>query len=464
VLRLASSLRLSDTLSGDIVEFTAPRELKMYVCGLTVYDYAHIGHARTLLTFDVLYRLADAKGFSVKYVQNFTDVDDKIIDRASRMGISPAELADRFIGEALHDFDLLNVRRPTMMPRATQHITGMHKLIEGLIEGGHAYAVPSGVYFSVSTFPEYGKLSKKRVDQLVAGARVEPDPHKRDPADFALWKIYEDGPLWDSPWGRGRPGWHIECSAMIREHLGETIDVHGGGADLIFPHHENEIAQSESYTGRPLSRTWVHVGMLNLGPEKMAKSTGNVIRIRDAVERWGPNTLRTYLLSSHYRSPLGFSAEGLRKAYENWRIIESAAYDLADDPPSADVESREARSHLAEFDGALSDDLDTPTAISVLVRFSRLIGRLSSGRRLGGSSREISEAFATMFDVMGYRLPPGPVPDSVMALVDERNRLRSEGKFGDADSIRDGLRSEGYELVDLPGRTSVRIVERPRFE
>lgn len=454
------SFFVSDTLTGGPVEFTAPRELKMYVCGLTVYDYAHIGHARTLLVFDVLHRMALSKGFTVKYVQNFTDIDDKIIERASRVGMEPLELAERFIGEALHDMDLLNIRRPTLMPRATQHIATMQKLIEGLIERGHAYVVPSGVYFSVRTFPDYGKLSKKRVDQLLAGARVEPDPNKRDPADFALWKIYEGGPLWDSPWGKGRPGWHIECSSMIYEHLGETIDIHGGGSDLVFPHHENEIAQSESYTGKPLARAWVHVGMLNIRSSKMAKSLGNVIRIRDAVDMWGPNTLRTYLLSSHYRNSMEFSADGLLKSHENWRIIESAAYDLLDYPPSGDSGPGEAEEYLREFDDAISSDLDTPRAISVLVKFSRFIGRLSAERRLGNSGREVGEYFWAMFDAMGYRLPRGPIPEDVLKLVERRRALRSEGRFGEADAIREELRARGYELVDLPDRTSIRVVER----
>ncbi|MGB9733322.1 MAG: cysteine--tRNA ligase [Conexivisphaera sp.] len=460
--RLRPSFFVSDTLSGAPVEFTAPRELRMYVCGLTVYDYAHIGHARTMLVFDVLHRMAISKGFYVRYLQNFTDIDDKIIDRASKVGVDPLKFAEKFMVEALHDMDLLNIRRPTLMPRATQHISAMQRLIQGLIERGHAYVVPSGVYFSVRTFPEYGKLSKKRVDQLMAGARVEPDPHKRDPADFALWKVYDTGPLWDSPWGKGRPGWHIECSAMINEHLGETIDIHGGGADLVFPHHENEIAQSESYTGKPLARAWVHVEMLNLRSEKMAKSLGNVIRIRDAVEMWGPNTLRTYLLSSNYRSPLEFSVDGLVKSHENWRIIESAAYDLVDYPPSGDFESQDARNYFKEFDDAISADLDTPRAISTLVRFSRFVGRLSSERRLGSSSKEVGEYFWTMFDVLGYRLPPGPPPDDVLTLVERRRKLRSEGRFSDADAIRDDLRARGYELVDLPDRTSVRMVERLR--
>ena len=454
------SFFVSDTLTGGPVEFTAPRELKMYVCGLTVYDYAHIGHARTLLVFDVLHRMALSKGFTVKYVQNFTDIDDKIIERASRVGVGPLELAERFIGEALRDMDLLNIRRPTLMPRATQHIATMQKLIEGLIERGHAYVVPSGVYFSVRTFPDYGKLSKKRVDQLLAGARVEPDPNKRDPADFALWKIYEGGPLWDSPWGKGRPGWHIECSSMIYEHLGETIDIHGGGSDLVFPHHENEIAQSESYTGKPLARAWVHVGMLNIRSSKMAKSLGNVIRIRDAVDMWGPNTLRTYLLSSHYRNSMELSADGLLKSHENWRIIESAAYDLLDDPPSGDSGPGEAEEYLREFDDAISSDLDTPRAISALVKFSRFIGRLSAERRLGSSGREVGEYFWAMFDAMGYRLPRGPIPEDVLKLVERRRALRSEGRFGEADAIREELRARGYELVDLPDRTSIRVVER----
>ncbi len=457
---LSPSLRIKDTLSGGLVEFRAPGRMRMYVCGLTVYDYVHIGHARTLLVFDVLYRLIEAKGFDVKYVQNFTDVDDKIIMRARELGIEPSQLAETFMEEALRDFQLLNLKRPTVMPRATQHVGDMQRIISALVEGGYAYVTPSGVYYRVSRFPEYGKLSKKKPEQLLAGARIEPDPHKLDPADFALWKIYGDGPLWESPWGRGRPGWHIECSTMIHAHLGETIEIHGGGADLIFPHHENEIAQSEAYTGKPLSKVWMHVGLLNMRKEKMAKSLGNVIRIRDAISWWGPNTLRLYLLSSHYRNPLEFSLEGLKKAHENWRIIESAAHELLENPPTS---SSEVDGAIDEFDEALSNDLNTPSAIAALVKLSRFIGRLAASHELTGSSTGVAKAFATMFDIMGFKLlEPGPEEvQKVERLVEMRTMLRREGRFDEADAVREKLRDMGYEITDYPDRSSWRKVERP---
>lgn len=462
---LSGPVRLRDTLSRELVEFRPPGVVRMYVCGMTVYDYAHIGHARTFVVFDVLYRLLKAKGFDVRYVQNFTDVDDKIIDRARELGVSPRELAERFIQETLEDFERLNLARPSLMPRATHHIQDMIDIISGLISKGYAYKTATGVYFDVSKFPGYGKLSRVKSEDLRAGARVEPDPSKRNPADFALWKFFGDEPSWDSPWGRGRPGWHIECSAMVLKHLGGEIEIHGGGADLIFPHHENEIAQTESLTGAPVAKAWVHVGLLNLREVKMAKSIGNVIRIRDAISWWGLNTLRLYLLSNHYRSPLEVNLEGLRKAYENWRLIESAAYELVDNVPQSDSEDPQARKLLVEFDSALSNDLNTPPAIKTLVKTSRYINRLSATGKLRGSSKELKHVFDTMMYIIGLRLPEITEEERVEVerLVTERSRYRREKRFREADEIRERLRRMGVELIDLPGGTKWRKVERPDF-
>jgi cysteinyl-tRNA synthetase len=284
-----------------------PGKIGMYVCGVTVYDMCHVGHARAYVTADLVYRYLRHQGLEVKYVRNFTDVDDKIIKRAAELGVSSRELADRFIREFYRDMDALGILRPQVEPRVTDHIPDIIRTVERLVERGHAYAVGGDVYFEVDSFPGYGKLSRRNLEDLRAGARVEVDERKRNPLDFALWKASKPGePAWDSPWGPGRPGWHIECSTMSTKYLGETFDLHGGGKDLVFPHHENEIAQSEAATGQPFARVFFHNGFVNIDKEKMSKSLNNFFTIREMVERYEPEALRYFLLGTHYRSPISF--------------------------------------------------------------------------------------------------------------------------------------------------------------
>ena len=311
------TLRIYNTQSRKKEDFE-PREagkIGLYVCGITVYDSCHVGHARSAIVFDVITRYLKYCGYAVTYVKNFTDVDDKIIAKARAEGKSIAEIAERYIGEHDEDMGKLGVARPTETPRATEHIDGMIRMVATLLEKGLAYTVGGDVYYAVEQFPGYGKLSGRALDDLVAGARVDVNERKHNPLDFALWKASKEGePWWESPWGRGRPGWHLECSVMSQRYLGDTFDIHGGGEDLIFPHHENEIAQSEGTTGKPLARYWIHNGFVRVNSEKMSKSLGNFFTIRDILGQYHPEVLRLFLLQSHYRSPVDFSDAALAEA------------------------------------------------------------------------------------------------------------------------------------------------------
>ncbi|MGA1974624.1 MAG: cysteine--tRNA ligase [Conexivisphaerales archaeon] len=456
---LGPSISLKDTLTGERVslDLASKKEVRIYVCGLTVYSYAHIGHAKSFVFFDVLRRVLKGKGFKVTVAQNFTDVDDKIIDRAKVLGVSPLSLAEENIKGYFDDFGLLNVERADLYPRATENIREILDFIGGLLQKGAAYPARTGVYFDVSKFPGYGKLSKVNTEELEAGARIEPDPAKRNPADFALWKFSDSDPSWDSPWGRGRPGWHIECSAMVHKYLGEPLDIHGGGEDLLFPHHENEIAQSETLTGKPLARIWIHVGLLNLSNEKMSKSLGNVIGVREAVSRWGPNTLRYFLLSNRYRNQVAFTEEAVRNSNSNWAVIEGAAYELLH-PAGTDREapSAELEASLSAFDRAISDDVDTPAALAELVNLSRLVNRLSSQNRLGpDASKTVGSYFDLMFPTLGFALPVPSAQEvaEVSALIASRADFRAKGMFKEADGIRNELSARKVRLVDRKGGT-----------
>jgi len=310
-------MRISNTMTRTKEEFVplVPGEVRMYVCGVTVYDYSHIGHARSAMVFDVIRRYLIFKGYRVKFVKNYTDVDDRIIKRANDQGVTAREFAERFIAAEREDMASLGVLAPDVDPKATEHVSEMIALIERLVAGGHAYPVEGDVYFAIASFPPYGRLSGKNLDDLLAGARVEVDERKRDPRDFALWKAAKPGePSWESPWGPGRPGWHIECSAMAMEYLGATFDIHGGGEDLIFPHHECEIAQTEACTGQPFARYWVHNGMVNMGKEKMSKSLGNTLNINGIVKRHSPDTLRLWMLGTHYRNMIEWSEERVEES------------------------------------------------------------------------------------------------------------------------------------------------------
>ncbi len=372
------TIHLYNTLSRkkEIFEPVIPNKVRIYVCGPTVYDSCHIGHARSVVVFDVLVRYLRARGFEVDYARNFTDVDDKIITKANQTGLSCSEVSEKYIKEFYEDMDALKVERATHEPRATEHISDIIKIVETLIEKDHAYQIDGDVYFSVERFSGYGKLSGRKIDELEAGARVNIDPRKRNPFDFALWKASKPGePEWDSPWGKGRPGWHIECSAMSSALLDETIDIHGGGQDLVFPHHENEIAQSEAAFGKTFVKYWMHNGFVNIESEKMSKSLGNFLLIKDVLKSYHPEAIRLFLLSSHYRSPIDFndkvmeeSGSALDKVYALLSRLEASFEKNSDFKQTGDLKER--------FQEAMDDDLNTAKGIGLVFESVRNLNRL----------------------------------------------------------------------------------------
>lgn len=433
----------------------------MYVCGMTVYDYCHLGHARVMVVFDVVYRYLKVCGYDVTYIRNITDIDDKIIKRANENGEPFTELTRRFI-DAMHaDSGALGILAPDAEPKATDHIEEIIAMIERLIRRGHAYEAGNGdVYYDVRSFPGYGKLSGKSIDDLEAGARVEPGEIKRDPLDFALWKAAKpEEPAWDSPWGRGRPGWHIECSAMSNKALGDTFDIHGGGADLAFPHHENEIAQSEGATGHPFVRYWMHNGFVRINDEKMSKSLGNFFTVREVLARYRPEEIRYFILTSHYRSPLNYGDEQLDNARAALTRFYTALRGLpqAEPRPSGDLSER--------FLAAMDDDFNTPVALAALFDMAREINRMRRDdeaaaaelaaelRRLGGVLgilRDDSEEFLRGDDPAGAA---GLSDTEIEGLIAERLAARQTKNWAEADRIRDLLKEKGVTLEDGAGGT-----------
>jgi cysteinyl-tRNA synthetase len=443
----------------DLVPMT-PGEIKMYSCGVTVYDLSHVGHARMLMVFDVIFRYLRFAGYRVTFVRNFTDIDDKIIRRAGQEGVPAREVSERNIAAFHEDMAALGVLRPDVEPRATEHVPEMIGLIERLVARGYAYVVDGDVYFEVRRFPAYGKLSGKNLDELQAGARVEVDERKRDPRDFALWKSAKPGePAWDSPWGSGRPGWHIECSAMAVRYLGESFDIHGGGEDLIFPHHECEVAQTEADTGKPFARYWVHNGMVNMGREKMSKSLGNTLTIRDLVTRHDPAALRLFLLGTHYRSPLEWAEERVEdsaRALERlWRPIDDAAKSAGSEPSGA-AEHQPPPAEFAAFRHrfveAMEDDFNTPEALGALFDFSRALRSTAiSPRALVRGAEELK----TLAGALGLQGPRrGGLDEArIDRLIDERTAARRDRNFKRADEIRAEIEQLGAILEDKPSGT-----------
>ncbi|MEM3160379.1 MAG: cysteine--tRNA ligase [Nitrososphaera sp.] len=458
-------MKLYNTLTRTLEE-VSPRDgtVGMYVCGVTVYDSSHIGHARTVIVFDVLRRYLMSKGYRVKFVQNFTDVDDKIINRAKAEGKTAEEISRKYIDAYFRDFAGLNVLAADVHPKATEHIKEMIDLIKGLVDKGHAYLTLNGVYFRVRSFPGYGKLSKKPVEELEAGARVEVDASKEDPMDFALWKFSSEPPFWDSPWGKGRPGWHIECSAMALKYLGNGFEIHGGGHDLVFPHHENEIAQSEAFTGRPFARVWMHSGMVTINSQKMSKSLGNIVTIEKALSDWGMNTLRLYCLSVHYAKPLDYTADLLKESAQRWRQIETCAYELRAAAEQLGEAAMAPADELQDFESAMDDDMNTSLALTAFLKFVTRINQLAASDRLtAGVARASLPAFEKMMGILGLKVVEAGEQErkEIEALVAERNRLRAEKKFREADDIRKTLVQRSVELMDHKGRTVWKKVERP---
>ena len=450
-------MKLYDTLSAQVSDFDSPNGLvRMYVCGITPYSSSHIGHAMSAVTFDALRRYLEFRGFKVRHIQNFTDIDDKMIVAANERNITVSELAEANIDEYVSAMGALNVAPAHEYPRATQEIDKIIEIIESLIEKGYAYDVKGDVYFRVRRDEDYGKLSHRSVDDLLSGARVEVDERKEDVLDFALWKSQKPGePAWNSPWGKGRPGWHIECSAMSIKYLGETIDIHGGGEDLVFPHHENEIAQSESYTDRiPFSRFWLHNGMLRLGAEKMSKSLGNIISLPEALEFYDPQSLRLFFLSSHYRSPLFYSEESVRSQERAMQRLRQAA-----NAPSGDGAQLDAAPFRERFIEAMDDDLNTPRALASLFDLVREINR---GRESGSNIEPAQDTLRELAGVLGLELDEPQVESAeaapfIQTLVDVRAELRAARQFQLADSIRDRLTELGVTLEDNPEGTTWRL-------
>ncbi len=463
-------LEIYNSLTRTNETFTpiTPSNVGMYVCGMTVYDYAHVGHARVMIVFDVVARYLRALGFSVRYVRNITDIDDKIIKRATERGEDIGALTAQFIDAMHEDERALGVLPPDDEPRATTHIAEIVALIESLMKGGYAYAAANGdVYYRVRKFPSYGALSAKSIDDLQVGARVEVGEAKEDPLDFVLWKAAKAGePSWPSPWGAGRPGWHIECSAMSTHCLGDSFDIHGGGMDLKFPHHENEIAQSEGATGHKFVNTWMHVGFVRINEEKMSKSLGNFFTVREVLERFAPEVLRYFILASHYRSPLDYSDANLKAAKSALDGIYQALRGVDPRAGTADVD-REAR-----FRAAMDDDFNTPKAFA---EFAGLATELNRAKAAGDAVRAASLA-RTLKDagaVLGlFQSDPenyfqgtagaaetatgGLSAGDVEKLIAERNAARKAKDFATADRVRDQLQAAGIILEDGPGGTTWR--------
>ncbi|BCB95681.1 hypothetical protein JZK55_06030 [Dissulfurispira thermophila] len=485
------SVKIFNTMTGKKEQFSplVKGKVAMYACGVTVYDYCHIGHARSAVVFDVIRRYLKYKGFDVKYVRNFTDIDDKIIKRASEEGIPWDAVSRKYINEYYIDMDRLGVARADVEPKATDHIKEMIEVIKALIEKGYAYEVSEGdnksVYFSVDKFPEYGKLSKKQQKELLSGARVDVDERKKSPVDFALWKASKEGePWWDSPWGKGRPGWHIECTAMVIKHLGESIDIHGGGADLIFPHHENEIAQSEAYTGKPFAKYWVHNGFITIDKEKMSKSLGNFFTIREILDKYDAEVIRFFILSSHYRSPIEFSTEQLYDAEASLERYYSTvarcddflsyAPDTGKKIPVAELESV-LEKFMDKFEDAMDDDFNTALAIGNIFELVREVNKFldlkPSGQAANALIKKAMDMFKTVGEVLNLfnRTPAQwnidllrskkiPLTESeIQDKIQQRTIARQNKDWAKADAIRKELDEKGIILEDKKDRTDWKV-------
>ncbi|MCX8197193.1 MAG: cysteine--tRNA ligase [Candidatus Micrarchaeota archaeon] len=464
-------MKIYNTLTKSKEEFL-PQEknkVKMYVCGITPYDKSHLGHARTLVAFDNIRRYFEFRGFDVAYVQNVTDIDDKIINRAKEMGLLPLEVASLFNSQSEREFEILGIKKPNASPRVSQYIPQIIELIGKIMQNGYAYVTSSGVYFDVMKFRGYGALSGQNMDEIRAGARIEIDEEKKNPQDFALWKFgLEEGATFDSPWGKGRPGWHIECSAMSMCTLGETIDIHGGARDLIFPHHENEIAQSESATGKKFVRYWMHTGFLTVNGEKMAKSLGNFVTIEDALSEFSPKAIRMFFTLTHYRSPIDFSRQAIAAAANSLQTIYDAIEAAKSYPLPAVGNARlseEANLAEKEFIAHMDDDFDTPNAMAALFALARKVSAACSESDAG--KMDALSAAATLEKLLAiFSLEPTqeglPLPkEEIERLIKERDDARKRKDFARADMIRKQLQQQGIVLEDRKdGTTAWRAAKR----
>ena len=445
------TIKFYNSLTNQKEDFVSINEgeVGMYVCGMTVYDNCHLGHARAMMAFDILARYLRYQNYKVNFVRNITDIDDKIIERANENNETIDALTDRTIASMHEDFSKLGLELPTNEPRATDHIEGMIKMISGLIDEGHAYHSESGdVFFAVRTFPEYGKLSNKNIDDLNPGARIKEDDSKKDPLDFVLWKSAKPNePSWDSPWGLGRPGWHIECSVMSLENLGEHFDIHGGGPDLLFPHHENEIAQSECASDHKFANYWMHSGLLKINGEKMSKSLGNFAMLKDLYDSYHPEVIRYYLISSHYRSSLNFDNESLDQA----RSALTRLYQALLLAPSEETDLHDES--ISEFIKSMNDDLNTPEALSTLFGLAKLINNSQNVQEqsmYSSTMKELGQVLGLLHENSDAFLQYGASlsDDEIEAQIQQRNEARKANDFQKADQIRDDLAEQGILLDD----------------
>jgi cysteinyl-tRNA synthetase len=489
------TLRIYNTLTGKKEEFIPLREKQVgiYACGVTVYDLCHIGHARSSVVFDVIYRYLRYRGYEATFVRNFTDIDDKIIKRANEEGVDYQTVSKKYIEEFYIDMGGLGLEKPSFEPKATDHISGMIDLISTLIEKGFAYQKDGDVFFSVERFKDYGKLSGRNLEEMQAGARVEIDEKKENPLDFALWKSSKPGePFWDTPWGRGRPGWHIECSVMSQKYLGETFDIHGGGKDLIFPHHENEIAQSEAATGKPFARYWIHNGFVNINREKMSKSLGNILTIKEILKEWHPEVLRLFFLSHHYRSPVDYSEDSLREAktgldrfYMTLHAVqEELKKPVSSKQKSGDLASTENCRQIIDsfqplFEEAMEDDFNTAQALGYFYDLQTQLNRLLSALKspptenissllkkgldhffskgwVFGLFQEDAAAYIDRHKREGIT-KLGISEEEILKFIGERNTARENKNWKRADEIRNDLLSKGIALEDTPSGTNWKL-------
>ena len=462
-------MQIFDTLKNMKTELEFSDKVRIYLCGVTVYDDAHIGHARTIIVFDVLRRFLESQKIPVEFVQNFTDVDDKIIERALQEKTSPLELAAKYTKNYFVDFDGLNVKRATMYPKATEHIEDMQNLISNLVDKKYAYITKNGVYFSVSKFTEYGKLSKKKTDDLISGARVAVDEEKNNPIDFALWKFSNSEPSWDSPWGKGRPGWHIECSAMSLKYLGENFEIHGGGRDLIFPHHENEIAQSESFMSNQFTKIWMHVGMITINGEKMSKSLGNVKSVNHVLENWGPNIIRLFCLSGSYSKPIDYSEKFLKENITKLRQIESCYYELrlAEGTDEETIAEKLVKECREEFDSALNNDLNTPLALTAFYKLIREVNSLAAEEKITQTSAEIVlPEFERMSGILGIQIlkVSDAEKNEINQMIKKRDEYRMQKNYEQADSIRAKIAEKNIIFFDHKNKTTWVMQEKIKAE
>ncbi len=462
------ALCVYNTLSRRVEDFKpiVEGEVRVYICGLTVYDHMHIGHARTYLAFDAILRYLAWRGYKVRYVQNVTDIDDKIIRRAGERGIDPLTLASEFAGKAREDYRLLGLVEAEAYPKVTENIPGIIDAVGKLIEKGNAYATERGVYFDVSTEPGYGSLSHQDTDELDQH-RIEPDPGKRNPLDFSLWKRSAEGELgFDSPWGRGRPGWHIECTVMSQKHLGGQLDIHGGALDLIFPHHENEIAQSESLTGkRPFVRYWLHTGFLNSSGEKMSKSLGNIIAVREFLKTYSPEAFRLFIQQTHYRSPVDYSSENVGnagKAVERLRTFMAELEAASKRALGKGTEAKEAALKLREdFTKEMDDDFNTPKAVAAVFDAVKKVNTVVAGGNDSGESLASAKAvFDELLGVLGFKFASAvELTEEEKSLIGERDQARAAKNWAEADRLRKLLSDGGLRLKDrADGTTAVERV------